>query len=449
MESILRALSFAGGVAGTDLGKTRRPVQQGNRVNPVSYDVVIVGSGHGGATAAISLRQNGFGGTIAIISKERGAPYERPPLSKDYLAQKVSFEKILVRPMSYWTDHAIDLVLGCEVRGVDPHAAKVILDDGRALHYRKLIWSAGGTARRLACLGGDLDGLHYIREKADVDRIVSALNAGARDVVIVGGGYIGLEAASVLTSMGCHVTVLEAAERVLSRVSGKQVSQFLQIQHRARGVNLRLSTCVVAIEPGSGQRKVVRLASGEALTCDMVVVGIGITPNVGPLVAAGASASNGVGVDEYCRTSLPHVYAIGDCAGHKNPAAGGRTVRLESVQNATQMAVVAAKDICGNAEPYSDTPWFWSDQFDFKLQSVGLHEDHDVAVLRGDPVEGSFSMVYLKDGKVTALECVNSVKDYIQGRKLVESGSQVPIELLYDTSVALSALLVAVPPDHH
>ena len=257
--------------------------------------------------------------------------------------------------------------------------------------------------------------------------------------MVIGGGYIGLEAAAVLTKLGLAVTLLEALPRVLARVAGEELSVFYEAEHRAHGVDVRTGVTVEAIE-GEGAVSGVRLAEGEVLPADMVIVGIGIVPAVGPLLAAGAAGGNGVDVDELCRTSLPDVFAIGDCAAHANAFADGNVVRLESVQNANDMATCAAKAICGDPQPYSATPWFWSNQYDLRLQTVGLSAGHDATVVRGDPAARSFSVIYLKAGKVIALDCVNMVKDYAQGRKLVENRSEPGPAQLADTNVSLKEL---------
>jgi 3-phenylpropionate/trans-cinnamate dioxygenase ferredoxin reductase subunit len=404
-------------------------------------DLVIVGTGHGGTQAAIALRQNGFVGSILMLGRDSAPPYERPPLSKEYLAGEKPFERMLVRPEAFWGDRKIDVQLGTAVTKLDPAAKKLTLSRGGAVGYGALIWSAGGDPRRLSCPGGDLGGIHAVRDKADADRIKAELEAGADEVVVVGGGYIGLEAAAVLHKRGCKVTLLEAQDRVLSRVAGKDLSRFYEDEHRRHGVDVRLSAEVAAIE-GDGDRVIgVTLASGETIECDILVVGIGIVPAVGPLIAAGAAGANGVEVDEFCRTSLPDIYAIGDCAAHANRHAGGAVIRIESVQNAHDMAACAAKAICGDPQPYAAVPWFWSNQYDLRLQTVGLSLGHDATVLRGNPQERSFSVVYLKEGRMIALDCVNRTKDYAQGRKLVEARAVIAPELLLDSETELKAML--------
>jgi 3-phenylpropionate/trans-cinnamate dioxygenase ferredoxin reductase subunit len=409
-------------------------------------DVVIVGTGHAGAQTAIALHQQGFDGSILMIGRDSEPPYERPPLSKEYLAGEKPFERIYIRPPAFWAEKGIELLLGQTVTAVNARARSVTLSAGESVGYRWLVWAAGGDARRLTCVGADLAGVHSVRDKADVDRIMAELEGGARRVTVIGGGYIGLEAAAVLTKLGCQVTLLEALPRVLARVAGEALSHFYQDEHRARGVDLRLETAVERIEGEQGRVAGVRLASGQVLPCEMVIVGIGISPAVEPLVAAGAKASNGVEVDEFCRTSLSDVYAIGDCAAHVNRIAGGAMIRLESVQNANDMAVTAVKAICGKAEPYHTVPWFWSNQYDLKLQTVGLSIGYDTAVIRGNVTARSFSVVYLKDGRVIALDCVNAMKDFVQGRKLVERRAALDPATLR-TADSLKDLVAASSPE--
>lgn len=382
------------------------------------YDIVIVGGGHGGAQAAVALRQRKFEGSIAIVGDEIDPPYERPPLSKDYLAGEKDFERILIRPRSFWAERDIALVLGQRVTVVDPSAHMVTLENGSAIGYGTLIWATGGSPRRLVCSGHHLRGIHGVRTRADVDRMIAELDAVTR-VVVIGGGYIGLEAAATLTKLGKPVTVLEAQHRVLARVAGEPLSRFYEAEHRAQGVDVRLGALVECIEEHDGAVRGVRLADSEVLPCEMVIVGIGIIPAVEPLLNAGAAGGTGVSVDTLCRTTLPDVYAIGDCAAHANPFADGAIIRLESVQNAHDQALTVAKVLTGAPEPYQTIPWFWSNQYDLKLQTVGLSIDYDDLIIRGEIDSRSFSVVYLRKGRVLALDCVNMTKDYVQGRSLV------------------------------
>lgn len=408
------------------------------------YDVLIIGGGHAGAQAAIALRQHKFAGAIAIVSAEPEYPYERPPLSKEYFSGDKPFERLLLRPKSFWAERDVTMRLGETIVSVDADRHEVVTDAGAKIGYRHLIWATGGAARRLSCSGADLAGVHGVRTRADVDRMMAELPDVDRAVVI-GGGYIGLEAAAVLAKMGKRVTLLEALPRVLARVAGVDLSAFYEAEHRAHGVDLRAGVSIDCIE-GDGVRATgVKLADGSILPADMVIVGIGIIPAVAPLLAAGAAGGNGVDVDKYCRTSLPDVFAIGDIAAHANHFAGGGHIRLESVQNANDMAVTAAKVIAASsideATPYHAVPWFWSNQYDLKLQTVGWSAGHDDAIIRGSPATRSFSIVYLKQSKVVALDCVNAAKDYVQGRALVVTGAAPDRARLADAGVPLKDLL--------
>lgn len=406
------------------------------------YDVVIVGAGHGGAQAAIALRQNGFAGTIAMIGDEPELPYERPPLSKDYLDGQKTFERILIRPASFWDERGIVMLLGRRIVAVDAAKHNVTSDDGLVVGYGKLIWATGGAARKLACSGHDLAGVHTVRTRADVDRMKAELGGISRAVVI-GGGFIGLEAAAVLAKSGKQVVVLEALDRVLSRVAGEALSHFYEGEHRAHGVDVRVDAKVDCIEGDGDKVTAVRLHGGEALKCEMVIVGVGIVPSVEPILLAGANGGNGVAVDAQCRTSLPDVFAIGDCALHSNGYAAGAQIRLESVQNANDQATVAAKTIVGIETSYDAVPWFWSNQYDLRLQTVGLSTGFDAVVQRGDPTQRSFSLIYLKGGQVVALDCVNATKDYVQGRALVTGGAATNFHLLADRSISLKDIIAA------
>ncbi|HEX7873271.1 MAG TPA: FAD/NAD(P)-binding oxidoreductase [Sphingobium sp.] len=407
------------------------------------FDVLIVGAGHAGAQAAIMLRQLKFEGTVGMIGDEPEVPYERPPLSKDYMAGEKEFERILIRPAAFWGEREITMLLGQRVEQVDPQAHSVSTTDGTSYTYGKLIWAAGGTPRVLSCAGATAQGVHAIRRRSDVDPIMARLS-DITDVVIIGGGYIGLEAAAVLSKLGKKVVLLEALDRVLARVAGPELSAFYEADHRAHGVDLRTGAKMDYIEETDGRATGVRMADGSVLPADLVIVGIGIVPEVGPLIAAGAAGGNGVDVDGYCRTSLPDIYAVGDCAAHSNKFADGLQMRLESVQNANDQAKLAVQNILGETtNEYEALPWFWSNQYDLKLQTVGLSTGYDQTVLRGDPANRSFSVVYLKGGKVIALDCVNAVKDYAQGRAHVVAGSKLDIAQLGDAAIPLKEVGLA------
>ncbi len=403
------------------------------------YDVLIVGGGHGGAQAAIALRQAKFEGSIAIVGDEAEYPYERPPLSKDYFAGEKPFERIMIRPAAFWGERRIEMLLGKRVDAVDAAGHIVTTADGEAIGYGQLIWATGGSPRWMQCEGANLPGVHYVRNRGDVDGILAGLS-DVTDVAIIGGGYIGLEAAAVLSKMGKQVTLLEAMDRVLARVAGEPLSRFYEAEHRAHGVDVRLGVQVAAIE-GAELVTGVKLADDTVIPAQLLIVGIGIIPSVGALLTAGAAGGGGVDVDKYCRTSLPDIFAIGDCAAHANDFAGGAVMRVESVQNANDMANAVAKTIAGEQTAYFAVPWFWSNQYDLRLQTVGLSVDYDATVLRGDPATRSFSVIYLKQGKVIALDCVNMVKDYVQGKILVVEGMSFMPDQLADTSVTLKELV--------
>ncbi len=403
------------------------------------FDVVIVGGGHGGAQAALSLVQAGFAGRVAIIGEEAELPYDRPPLSKEYLAGEKPFERMLLRPAALWAERGIALLLGRRVTAVDSAGHVLTCADGSTIGYGTMIWATGGSPRRLSCEGHDLAGVHTVRNKADADRMIAEMPA-VREAVVIGGGYIGLEAASALVKFGKKVTVVEALDRVLARVAGEPLSRFYEAEHRAHGVDVRLGASVAALTGENRHVTGVELADGEVLPAQMVIVGIGIIPEVAPLVDAGAAFGNGVRVDRFCKTSLPDIYAIGDCAEHQSVYVDGDWIRLESVQNANDQAKTVAQAIIGNPVAYDAVPWFWSNQYDLKLQTVGLSRGYDEIIVRGEIDKAGFSIVYLRHGTVIALDCVNMVRDYAQGRALVMGRVAPPREALADAAVSLKSL---------
>jgi 3-phenylpropionate/trans-cinnamate dioxygenase ferredoxin reductase subunit len=405
------------------------------------YDVLIVGTGHGGANAAIALRQQKFSGTIGMIGDELHLPYERPPLSKDYLSGKKTFERMLLRPETFWSANGVEIHLGQHVVQVDPAGHQVFRSDGARIGYGQLVWAGGGRPRHLTCPGHELSGIHYIRTREDVDRLAQEL-IQARRIVVIGGGYIGLESAATLRKLGKQVTVVEALDRVLARVAGEALSRFYEHSHEAEGVQFKLSSSVTRFEATGGRISAVHLSDGTVLSADLVIVGIGIIPRIEPLRDAGAAVSNGVHVDAQCRTSLPDIFAIGDCAAHPNAFADHSIIRLESIQNATDQAATVAKVITGHALSYDALPWFWSEQYDLRLQTVGLSHGHDDVVVRGSPAGRSFSIIYLKQGRVIALDCVNMARDFTQGRHLVLHRSRPSSAQLADPEVALKSLYV-------
>lgn len=403
-------------------------------------DVVIVGAGHAGAQAALVLRQAGFTGTVTMIGRESEPPYERPPLSKEYFAREKSFEQLYIRPPRFWEEKDVSVKLGVEVTAIDAMSKLLTFADSSTFSYGKLIWATGGDPRKLTCAGANLAGVHAVRTRTDCDKLMLEIDDGVRNIVVIGGGYIGLEAAAVLTKLNCKVTLLEALPRVLARVAGPELSVFFEKEHRAHGVDLRTGIVVDSLQ-GESRVSGVKLADGSVIPTEAVIVGIGIVAAVDPLLAAGAIGGNGVEIDEFCRTSLPDVYAVGDCASFACDYAGGLVMRVESVQNANDQAACVARAICGELKPYRALPWFWSNQYDLKLQTAGISAGYEKAVLRGNPENRSFSVAYLKDGKFIAMDCVNAVKDYVQARKLIESGATLDIEKLPNMAVPLTDLV--------
>lgn len=405
------------------------------------YDTIIVGAGQAGAYAAIHLRQNGDRGSILVIGEEPHAPYERPPLSKEYLAGKRHRDRLLLRPIEFWIRRDVALLPGTRVVRVDPAARVVATSNVEQIGYRRLIWAAGGAPRPLNVPGAGLAGVHSIRTLDQVDRLQAELTA-ATNVVIIGGGYVGLEAAAVLATSGRKVTLL-SRDRLLARVTHPVISSFYEAEHRRNGVDVRTGTEVTELIGAGARVTAVRTCRGEQIASDVVIVGIGISPNQVALAAAGAACTDGVIVDPFCRTSLPHIYAIGDCARHSNIFAGGRQIRLESVQNAIDQARTAADAIMGDPSPYQALPWFWSDQYDLKLQTAGLNLGYDEAIIRGVPASGSFSVVYLGQGRVIAVDAVNRAKDFMGGKLLVAAGAAPDRRLLADTATELKSIAAA------
>jgi 3-phenylpropionate/trans-cinnamate dioxygenase ferredoxin reductase subunit len=364
----------------------------------------------------VHLRQAGFSGSIGLLGEETELPYERPPLSKEYLAGTKNRENFRFRPAGYWRDKAVTLVPGERVEAVDPDARRVSCASGRQLGYGELIWCAGGRARRIT-------GAHAIRTLADVDHLKAELDS-ARTVLVIGGGWIGLEAAAALTKLGKQVVLAEREQGLLARCCGKALSDFLKAEHERHGVEVRLGT-----------------PAPNVSRFDLTIAGIGIEPEAGLLLAAGAAGGDGVMVDELGRTSLPHVWAAGDVALHLNRFGPDRPIRIESVQHATDQAATVARAIAGEFKPYAAMPWFWSNQYELKLQTVGLSHDHDEELLRGDPASGRFSILYRRKGRLIALDCVNMIRDYVQGRLLIERGTEIAPELLTDPDVSLKSLV--------
>ena len=396
--------------------------------------IVIVGAGQAGAQAVDTLRREGFAGRLVLIGDEPELPYQRPPLSKKYLAGELAVDRLPFRHRSFYDEHRVELKLGVRAERLDPRTHRVALAGGEELTYDRLLLCLGAEARRLACPGVELGGVHYLRGIADVAAIQAKTKPGAR-VVIIGGGYIGLETAATCHKLGCEVTVLEMADRVMNRVVAPSVSQFFSQEHRAHGVNLICDARVVGLEGRESVQRVL-CADGNHHQTDLLIVGVGCVATTRLASDAGVACDNGILVDEYCRTSDAAIFAAGDCTNHPSPHFG-RRIRLESVDNAFEQAKTAALNMLDRNVAHDRVPWFWSDQFDNKLLIIGLSQGHDRTVVRGDPATRSFSVCYLQDGELLALEAVNHSKDYMAARKVISERVRLDPAKLADPSVAL------------
>ncbi|HEX7237194.1 MAG TPA: FAD-dependent oxidoreductase [Gammaproteobacteria bacterium] len=403
----------------------------------MSDHLVIVGGGQAAAQAVQSLRQQSFAGAITLLCDEPYPPYQRPPLSKKYFAGELARERLLLRPPAFYAEKGVTLELGARAEQIDPTARRVTLRDGRSLAYDRLLLATGSRARALPVPGVDLPGVHYLRTITDVDAILASLAPGAR-VLLIGAGYIGLEVAASARQRGFEVTVLEAADRVMSRAVSTEVSAFYEACHRAAGVAIHCGALVKAIH-GAARVAAVETSDGRQFSCDVVIVGIGIEPNVELAARAGLECSNGIVVDECARTADPNIVAAGDCTNHPHPLLE-RRVRLESVPNAIHQAKVAAASLLGTPTPYSEVPWFWSDQYDLKLQIAGLSTGYDQVVLRGDPAARSFAAFYLRAGQLLAVDAVNSPREFIAGKKLVANRARIAPDVLRDAKIDLTPL---------
>jgi 3-phenylpropionate/trans-cinnamate dioxygenase ferredoxin reductase subunit len=400
----------------------------------VTERVVIAGAGHAAGQVVATLRQKSFEGNICLIGEEGYLPYQRPPLSKKYLAGELPAERLHFKADTFYDEPNIEINLNTIVAEIDRAAKVVRSDDGRRFPYDKLVLSVGAHPRQIDLPGGQLAGIHYLRTIADVDRIRQQFAQGRR-LIIVGAGYIGLEVAAVAAQLGLDVTVIEMLDRVMSRVVSGQVSAFYQKEHRDHGVKLLLSTSIRGFA-GEGHVRAIDLSDGMQVAADLVIIGIGVIPNTALAAAAGLEIGDGIVVDDRCRTSDPDIYAVGDCTFHPNELLG-RSLRLESVHNALEQAKTAAANICGEAHRYADVPWFWSDQYDLKLQIAGLSQGYDQTVIRGDATDRSFSCLYLRDGILIAVDAINRPKDFMQSKQLIAHHSIVDPAMLANTDIEL------------
>jgi len=396
--------------------------------------IVIAGAGHAAGQAIATLKQKKFDGKIVLVGDEPYLPYQRPPLSKKFLAGELPAERLAFKPPSFYDDARIDAQLSTHIDSIDCNSHFLRTSDGGKIKYDKLILALGTRVRRLSVEGANLAGVHYLRTIEDVDDIRAAIEAKGK-LVIVGAGYIGLEVAAVCRQLGLDVTVIEMADRVMSRVVSPQVSKFYQKEHESHGVNLMLSTGLVAFR-GDGRIESIELEDGTLIPADFVIVGVGVLPNTELADAAGLNVDNGIVVDDRCLTSDPNIYAVGDCTSHPN-SIYGRRLRLESVHNALEQAKTAASNICGDEVRYAQVPWFWSDQYDLKLQIAGLSEGYDTVVIRGDVASRSFACLYLQHERIIAVDAINSPKDFVQSKALIASRKIVEPEQLKNTDIEL------------
>jgi len=395
--------------------------------------VVVVGGGHAAAAFVNSVRRAGYAGRLVLVSNEPALPYYRPPLSKKYLAECQSVEQILIRPPAWYDEQLVQVRLGTQVAAIDRTAHAVALADGERIAYDRLVLATGAQPRRLpAAIGGDLDGVLQMRHLADADALAPQLQPGRR-LVVIGGGYIGLEVAAVAAARGLQVALVEAAPRILQRVAAAATADHFRALHRAHGVELIEGVAPARLLADGHRVRAVLLADGRELAADAVLVGIGVQPNVELAAAAGLAVDDGICVDPCARTSDPHILAAGDCTSFEYR---GQRVRLESVQNANDQAAVAAHTVAGDPKPYAALPWFWSDQYDTKLQIAGLHLGCDDALLRPGKSERSRSVWYWRGDELLAVDAINDPAAFATAKALLAAGRSVPKAAVLDPAAS-------------
>ena len=401
-------------------------------------NIVVIGAGQAGASATAKLRALGFDGKLTLIGAEKEPPYQRPPLSKAYLLGEMEKERLFLRPREFYADQDIELMLGVQVTGID-RSGGIVLAGGHKVPYDRLILTTGSRARQLpAEIGGDLDGVMTIRSMADIDKLAPSMGAGAR-VLIVGGGYIGLEAAAVAIKKGMSVTLIETAERILSRVAAPETSDYFRTLHHAQGVDLREGVGLAHLVGGPAVTGAV-LTDGTEIGADLVIAGIGILPCDELAAQAGLKVDRGILVDDHGRTSDRAIWAAGDCAVFPYR---GQLTRLESVQNAIDQAEAVAENLMGADRAYDPNPWFWSDQYDVKLQIAGLNRGYDAVAVRPGDRDGAVSHWYYADGRLIAVDAMNDPRAYMVGKRLIEAGRDAAPEIVRDPQSNLKSLLTA------
>ena len=396
---------------------------------------IIIGASHAAAQLVSSLRQEGWEGKISLIGDEPNLPYHRPPLSKAFFVGEKTEDELLIRAADFYEKNNVDLLLGSRVTNINRDAKKITLEDGAEISYTKLALTTGARVRKIPFTGCELAGVFYMRDLNDVKQTHKFTGPG-KSAVIIGGGYIGLETAASLRKIGMNVTVIEAMERVLQRVTAPEVSAFYTRIHTEEGVNIRTEAGVDAIV-GDKHVEGVRLADGTTVNADLVIIGVGVIPNIELAEAAGLTIDNGIAVNEFATTNDADIVAAGDCTNHYNPIYD-RKLRLESVQNATDQAKIAAKSICGKPEAYNALPWFWSDQYDLKLQIAGLSQGFDQVVIRGDSEQGrSFAAFYFCEGRLIAVDAINRPKEFMMTKRALAAGQNADPLKLADESIEI------------
>lgn len=402
-------------------------------------EIVVIGSGQAAIQAVMSLKRNEFTGSIKVIGEEDHLPYQRPPLSKDFLLEEYKPERVSLKKKEFYEENGVDLILGKRAESIDTILKEITLSDENKIRYNQLIIATGSRVRKLNVPGSDKKGIYYLRDLDDANALKQRLKKNKK-MVIVGAGYIGLEVASVAASLGVEVTVIEMANRVMNRTVDPMISSYYQKLHESHGVKIHLDNGLKAFEGGDSVNAVL-CSDGLMLEAELVVIGAGVLPNQEIAIEAGLECNNGIMVNEFGETSTAHVYACGDCTNHPNKGLNTR-LRLESVHNAMEQSKTVANTIMGNKEPYDQVPWFWSDQYDHKLQLVGISGDHDEVVMRGLESEQKFLLFYLKNSELIAVNAINSSKEFLICRKLVANKVKISSDVIKDQSVNLNDLLL-------
>jgi len=403
----------------------------------MSNDVVIIGAGHAGGMTAISLRQQDYQGLITLVGEEAYLPYQRPPLSKGFLAGEMGKERLYLKTQSYFEKHNIHVIKERKVLDIDRDKKNILLDDRKQIEYGKLVVATGSTLNKINTSCRETN-IHYLRTIADALKIQQALK-DKNKITIIGAGYIGLEIASIAARKNINTTIIEMEDRVMSRVICPVVSDFFQKKHEAEGVKFKFNVSVIDIEDNHNQKQI-KCTDGAVIDTDAVVIGVGIKPNIELAINSGLVCQDGIVVDENGQTSDESIFAAGDCTNHPNSVYHKR-LRLESVHNAVEQAKSVAASISGESKPYHQVPWFWSDQYNLKLQIAGISQNHDQYVVRGDMEEEQFTVFYLKKKKIIAVDTINNLKEFFNGKKLIAMGAEIPLEVLQNKDTDLKELI--------